>query len=79
MQYKRLTISSSLLHNFQPIRKRQTNQITKNQGGGELKGTKATSLLSVSFLIFPLFQNKLKMSHYVKSNFSNQMFDTFTI
>ena len=46
MQYKRLTVSSSLLHNFQPIRKTNKSLTTGGRGHGLFEGWVSFLLLS---------------------------------
>ena len=46
MQYKRLTVSSSLLHNFQPIRKTNKSPTTGGRGHGLFEGWVSFLLLS---------------------------------
>lgn len=52
MQYKRLTASSSLLHNFQPIRKTNKSPTT---------GGRALAFLRIGFFSFCYQETKLKM------------------
>lgn len=63
MQYKRLTASSSLLHNFQPIRKTNKSPTTGGRGLGLFEGWVFFSFCyqEIKLKFVSLSKNKTKM------------------